>query len=105
MCFIFSNRKFTVRTVINIAVQGIRILEKLHKKGFIHRDIRPENFLIGPGNSKNQLYLIDFSLARRYISVEGEQLPEKTNLKFIGTVRYASIAAHIGKTQGRKDDL
>ncbi|KAK8970048.1 Casein kinase I isoform delta-like [Platanthera guangdongensis] len=49
-----------------IAVESISILEKLHMKGFVHGDVKPENFLLGqPGTAdEKKLFLIDLGLGR-----------------------------------------
>ncbi|KAJ4886224.1 Protein kinase family protein [Raphanus sativus] len=92
-----------------IAVEAISILEKLHMKGFVHGDVKPENFLLGqPGTAdEKKLYLIDLGLASRWKDshsgqhVEYDQRPDV----FRGTIRYASCHAHLGRTGSRRDDL
>ncbi|KAK4405009.1 Casein kinase-like protein HD16 [Sesamum angolense] len=92
-----------------IAVEAISILEKLHMKGFVHGDVKPENFLLGqPGTAdEKKLYLIDLGLASRWKDassgqhVEYDQRPDI----FRGTIRYASVHAHLGRTGSRRDDL
>ncbi|XP_059462550.1 casein kinase 1-like protein HD16 isoform X2 [Corylus avellana] len=92
-----------------IAVEAISILEKLHLKGFVHGDVKPENFLLGqPGTpDEKKLYLIDLGLASRWKDassgqhVEYDQRPDI----FRGTIRYASVHAHLGRTGSRRDDL
>jgi serine/threonine protein kinase len=43
-------------------------IEVLHKHGFIHRDIKPQNYIIGKSSKKaNVVYLIDFGLSKRYL--------------------------------------
>ncbi|PIA59906.1 hypothetical protein AQUCO_00400643v1 [Aquilegia coerulea] len=92
-----------------IAVEAISILEKLHLKGFVHGDVKPENFLLGqPGTvDEKKLFLIDLGLASRWKDtssgehVEYDQRPDI----FRGTVRYASVHAHLGRTGSRRDDL
>ncbi|XP_078430883.1 casein kinase 1-like protein HD16 isoform X2 [Wolffia australiana] len=92
-----------------IAVEAISILEKLHLKGFIHGDVKPENFLLGqPGSpDEKKLFLIDLGLASKWRDsssgqhVEYDQRPDI----FRGTVRYASVHAHLGRTGSRRDDL
>ncbi|XP_047338123.1 casein kinase 1-like protein HD16 [Impatiens glandulifera] len=92
-----------------IAVEAIAILEKLHMKGFVHGDVKPENFLLGqPGTAEEKkLYLIDLGLASRWKDastgkhVEYDQRPDI----FRGTIRYASAHAHLGRTGSRRDDL
>ncbi|KAJ4792429.1 casein kinase I [Rhynchospora pubera] len=92
-----------------IAVEAISILEKLHSKGFVHGDVKPENFLLGqPGSpDEKKLFLIDLGLASRWKEassgqhVEYDQRPDI----FRGTIRYASVHAHLGRTGSRRDDL
>ncbi|XP_028110256.1 casein kinase 1-like protein HD16 isoform X1 [Camellia sinensis] len=92
-----------------IAVEAISILEKLHLKGFVHGDVKPENFLLGqPGSAdEKKLYLIDLGLASKWKDassgqhVEYDQRPDI----FRGTIRYASVHAHLGRTGSRRDDL
>lgn len=59
-------QRFSLATCMNIAEQMITRLEILHNHNLIHRDIKPENFVIGPDRSFNQIYLIDFGLAKYY---------------------------------------
>nr|XP_034924952.1 casein kinase 1-like protein HD16 isoform X1 [Populus alba] len=116
-----------------IAVEAISILEKLHMKGFVHGDVKPENFLLGqPGTAdEKKLYLIDLGLASRWKDassgqhVDYDQRPDVfrcgffsfmlnnlflniqilTHLSGRGTIRYASVHAHLGRTGSRRDDL
>ena len=92
-----------------IAVEGLAILEHFHSKGFVHGDIKPENFLLGPPGTptEKKLYLVDLGLATRWrdaicsTHVDYDQRPDI----FRGTVRYASVHAHLGRTGSRRDDL
>lgn len=92
-----------------IAVESIAILERLHSKGFVHGDVKPENFLLGAVGtpSEKKLFLVDLGLATRWkdnvcgTHVEYDQRPDV----FRGTVRYASVHAHLGRTASRRDDL
>ncbi|URE24438.1 CK1 includes the casein kinase 1 kinases [Musa troglodytarum] len=92
-----------------IAVEAISILEKLHAKGFVHGDVKPENFLLGqPGTAdEKKLFLIDLGLASKWKEassgqhVDYDQRPDI----FRGTIRYASVHAHLGRTGSRRDDL
>lgn len=92
-----------------IAVESLSILEKVHAKGYVHGDVKPENFLLGQPSTpqEKRLFLVDLGLATKWKDaasgqqVEYDQRPDV----FRGTVRYASVHAHLGRTASRRDDL
>ncbi|KAM1332282.1 hypothetical protein TB1_007770 [Malus domestica] len=91
-----------------IAVEAISILEKLHLKGFVHGDVKPENFLLGQPATPDEkkLYLIDLGLASKWKEASGQHVEydQRPDI-FRGTIRYASVHAHLGRNGSRRDDL
>lgn len=107
--------KFTKKCFINIALQMISRIEFLHSYGFIHCDIKPDNFAFGleqENNSKDKdkdnftLYLIDYGLAEPYMNLKTRvhKMP-KENVGHKGTLDFCSINSHMGLSLSRRDDL
>ena len=100
------SRKFSIKTTLFLADQMISRIEYIHNKSFLHRDIKPDNFLIGTGKRSNLLYAIDFGLAKKYRDIKtGNHIPIREGKSLTGTARYASINTHAGIEQSRRDDL
>jgi casein kinase 1 len=99
-----KHKRFTVKSVIRLAISMIGIIKYIHSCGYLHRDIKPDNFVIGH-DELSKLYCIDFGLAKKYIKKNGDHIEFSSDRKFCGTARYASIAAHKNQEQARKDDL
>lgn len=99
-------RQFDLKTVLMIAIQLIKRIEKCHDERIIHRDIKPDNFLIGGNeNTKDSIFIIDFGLAKCYWNSEGEHIAYRDGKNLTGTARYASLNTHKGIEQSRRDDL
>lgn len=97
---------FDVPTVATLAYQMISRVQFLHSKGFIHQDIKPDNFVVGPGKDNNIVYLIDFGLSKRYIDVKTKShIQYREGRPLTGTARYASLNTHLGIEQSRRDDI
>lgn len=101
--FNFCGRRFSLKTVLLIADQALSRLEYIHSKMFLHRDVKPDNFLMGLGRRGNTLYTIDFGLAEEVFESH-RQIPREGH-SFLGTCRYASRNVHDGLEQSWRDDL
>ena len=98
--------KFSIKTVSLLAYQMITVLQYIHDRHIIHRDIKPDNFVMGLNKDNGTLYLLDFGLAKKYRSSKTlEQYPYIKKKKLTGTARYASIHALEEMEQSRRDDL
>ena len=103
--FSLCNKRFSLKTVLLLSDQMLTRLENLHKYGFLHRDVKPENFLLGFGKNNEIVYLIDFGLSKKYLTKEALHIPFKEGKKLTGTARYASLFTHLGYEQSRRDDI
>lgn len=99
------NKKFNLATVFLLADQLLILLEQLHTSGYIHRDIKPNNFLVGKDGLQSQLFITDFGLSKKYINDDQKHISFKNNRSLIGTARYASVNMHMGMEPSRRDDL
>ena len=100
-----NQKKFSLKTVCLIAEQMLDRIEFIHNKNIIHRDIKPDNFVMGLQNNYI-VYILDFGLSKKYRSSRTHQhIKFCSNKKLTGTARYASINALKGCEQSRRDDL
>ena len=98
-------RQFTLKTVIYILIECILCMQDIHSKGIVHRDIKPQNFIISRNPNSNKIFVIDFGLSSWYINSLGEHISYNDECSPVGTARYASLNNHRGIHQTRRDDL
>ena len=102
--FISNKNTFSTKDICNLAIQIIERLEYVHTKDFIHRDVKPQNFLIGK-EDKDMIYIIDFGISKKYRSSRGHHVKFSVSKQITGTPRFSSVNAMRGVEQSRKDDL
>ena len=99
--FDHCNRQFTDKTILQFGDRVITLLEQIHRCGYIYRDMKPQNFLIGLGtNGTSDIYLLDFGLSKSIQNVKNRK-----GRGLVGTARYASINAHRGDPPSYRDDM
>ena len=103
--YLKCKKKFTLKDICLIGLQCLDRIEWIHKKNIIHRDIKPDNFLMGVKDPRI-IYLIDFGLSKKYRSERtSKHIQFALTKKLTGTARYASINALKGFELSRRDDL
>ncbi|CAD8143420.1 unnamed protein product [Paramecium pentaurelia] len=101
--YVKNYKQLSLKTGLQLLEQLITIFSNVHNKGIVHRDLKPENIMMGKIDLA-QAYLVDFGVSKQIFD-QGKHIPFRDKKSFIGTTRYASIAAHKGYEIGRKDDL
>ena len=103
--FLRNNKRFTMKDCCMIGIQCLDRLEYIHSKQIIHRDIKPDNFLIG-NPDKSIIYIIDFGLGKKFMSSRTlKHVKFTVSKKWSGTSRFASANSLRGVAQSRRDDL
>jgi serine/threonine protein kinase len=96
-----ENKVVTVEKMNLLMIKAIDIIEHIHRFFVLHRDIKPQNFMVKNGD----IFLIDFGLATFYVDENGQHYPDKPSDTIIGTPKFVSINIHLGHRYSRRDDL
>lgn len=99
-----KDQRIPLAVCADLSLQILQCLEGLHALGFLHRDVKPPNFIRETSESR-RFFMIDFGIAKRFMSDKGVLRAERSRAEFRGSTMYASLNAHQGKDQSRKDDL
>ena len=99
-----SDIKSHPQKTIKYMINATKKLEYIHDKGIIHRDIKPDNFLLSKLD-KSEVYLIDFGLSKYYLTADKKHMEERKDRKLIGTAKFSSLNVHNGFEASRRDDI
>ncbi len=102
----YCNEKFTLKTTLMIFLQVLDRLQFMHERNYIHRDLKPDNIMVGLGEDSNTIIFVDFGLTRSVIDPQtGLHIPFVGGKNLVGTCRYVSINSHLGFELSKRDDL
>lgn len=90
-----------VREVVKYLIAMIEIIGRVHEAGVVHRDIKPDNFML---DSEKKLNIIDFGLSRFYMKGD-KHVVNTCDRSIVGTIRYISTHVHDGDVYSRRDDI
>ena len=104
-----KSKNYIVKEVTKYCIMILQIIKKIHDKGILHRDIKPNNIMIDliksdNGFTEKRVYLIDFGISSFYISNEKHIINFKTNGQ-VGTPIFRSNNIHEGNDNSRRDDI
>ncbi|KRX22278.1 Tau-tubulin kinase 1 [Trichinella nelsoni] len=104
-CGLNEKPTFSIRTSVHVGIEALEAIEDLHRIGFLHRDIKPQNFACGLEPDHRKLYMLDFGMCRNYVRKDGSIRKPRNKVGFRGTFLYASPNALLGMEQSRRDDI
>ena len=104
--FCSCKHRLSVKSVAMIGEQVLCRLHYIHAKHYLHRDMKPDNWLVGLKGQEHLIYVVDFGLAKKYRNpCNEEHIEYREGKNLTGTSRYTSINTHLGIEQSRRDDL
>lgn len=100
----FLKITLTLAQLVPIALQQITSLEHIHSKGFVHKGVKPDNFVMSKDHS--QVFIIDFNVSKKFLSSDGRHVPfQEDNKAPRGLPLFHSLNHHNGLKCSRRDDM
>jgi serine/threonine protein kinase len=99
--YILCNDNIEIIEKKRLVLSMLNIIECIHKLYILHRDIKPQNFMLKGG----ELFIIDFGFSAFYVDESTNHVPIKRIENIIGTPKYVSYFVHDGFLPSRRDDL
>ena len=62
-----QNKSFSIKTACMLGIQTVDRIEYIHSRKIIHRDIKPDNFVMGRGLKSHKVYVLDFGLSKKIL--------------------------------------
>lgn len=103
-----KHKKMSIASVCRLGRGALECLNEIHRAGYVHRDLKPQNFLLGPLGTETELdvFMVDFGFVKRHLNPKTKKpVPAENRPNFRGTAPYSSIRAQQFQDQGRRDDL
>ncbi|KAI1782374.1 kinase-like domain-containing protein [Ganoderma leucocontextum] len=103
-----QKERVSLRNLASLVCQMLDVVEHVHSKGIVHRDIKPDNFVLGAPDTEfaGHLYLIDFGLCKFYRDPKtSRHLPDLSRERRLASRTFATINDHYHRTLSRRDDM
>jgi len=100
-----EGNKFTTKTSCSVTLQVLDSLEYIHTQGYVHKDVKGSNLLVGLGlDGQHLVHLVDYGLCSKFrVGDLHKQYKHDTRWAHEGTMEYTSRDAHIGCASRRGD--
>jgi len=97
--------RFTTKTACYVTLQVLDSLEYIHSQGYVHKDVKGSNLLVGLGlDGQHLVHLVDYGLCSKFrIGDLHKQYKHDMRWAHEGTMEYTSRDAHIGCASRRGD--
>jgi tau tubulin kinase len=94
---------YSLKIAIQLVIEMLTSIEEVHNRGYIHRDVKPSNFVLSQDYKK--VFIVDFGLAKKHLDSKKQPVKQRRTADFRGTVSFASLNAHNNIDLSRRDDL